>query len=97
MRKRLVTQRPTVWRYQADAQAALASYQEVAASRRGRVVLWACPPDGGAGGVLQGLGGLLGQITPAQRSWAEALPAAGTYPRRPRLPLGWRWRRSPGW
>ena len=64
MRERLVTQRPTVWRYQADARAALASYQQVARSRKGQVVLWACPSDSGAGGVLQGLAGLLGQATP---------------------------------
>ncbi len=37
MRERLVTQRPTVWHYQADARAALASYQQVAASRTGQV------------------------------------------------------------
>lgn len=64
MRERLVTQRPTVWHYQADARAALASYQQVAASHRGQVVLWAHLPDGGAGGVVQGLAGLFGQATP---------------------------------
>jgi hypothetical protein len=64
MREPLVTQRPTVWRYQADARAALVSYRRVARSRRGQVVLWAYPPEGGAGGVLQGLARLLGQTTP---------------------------------
>jgi hypothetical protein len=57
----LVAHRPSIWRYQVDVRDALAAYQQVAGTGRGQVLLVACPPCGGAGGVLQGLAELLGQ------------------------------------
>jgi len=59
-----VTRRPDVWRYQVDVRDALAAYQQVAGTGRGQVLLVACPPGGGSGGVLQGLAELLDQASP---------------------------------
>jgi tetratricopeptide (TPR) repeat protein len=86
-----MTRSPDVWRHQADVRDALAAYQQVAAAGRGQVLLVACPPGGGAGGVLQGLAGLLGQAHPRPTvvggSFTNGEYAPWLGPTRPQVPL----------
>jgi hypothetical protein len=64
-----VSRRRGVWHYQADVQALLAAYQQIASPPRGmrasgQVVFVALPPDSERTGVLHGLADELDQATP---------------------------------